>query len=153
MPPASIVLIVHVLCGVLWVGTCASFVLAASALNRESGEWRDFALKVAPRINRINLLAACAIPLTGLGNLYFAGRARGFKFPPQFVGVLSAKIVLFLAMAAALAAAWSTEASMDPVELEINIDARASRRLVRLYGITVAMGTIALALGLWLSGT
>jgi uncharacterized membrane protein len=153
MPVASIVLSVHVLCGVLWVGSCASFVLAASALNRESGEWRDFALRVTPRINRINLLAACVIPLTGLGNLYFAGGPRGFKFPPQFIGVLSAKIVLFLAMAAALAAAWSAEASMHPKEPECKIDARASRRLVRLYGVTVAMGVVALALGLWLSGT
>lgn len=153
MPPASIVLTVHVLCGVLWVGACASFVLAASALNRESVEWRDFALKVTPRINRINLLAACAIPLTGLGNLYFAGRMRGFKFPPQFIAVLSAKIVLFLAMAAAVMGAWSAEASMRPEVAEGSIDICAARRLVRLYGITVAMGTVALALGLWLSGT
>jgi uncharacterized membrane protein len=153
MAPASIVLTIHVLCGVLWVGACASFVLAASALNRESEEWRDFALKVTPRINRINLLAACAIPLTGLGNLYFAGRVRGFKFPPEFLGVLSAKIVLFLAMAAALMAAWSAEASMRAQGAQGNIDVRASRRLVRLYGVTVAMGTVALALGLWLSGT
>ncbi|HUN58926.1 MAG TPA: hypothetical protein VMU41_12495 [Candidatus Binataceae bacterium] len=153
MPPASIVLTVHVLCGVLWVGACASFVLAASALNRESGEWRDFALKVAPRINRINLVAACAIPLTGLGNLYFAGRARGFKFPPQFIGVLAAKIVLFVVMAAALLAAWTAESSMLPQGPDGSIDARASRRLVRLYGIMVALGTVALALGLWLSGT
>jgi hypothetical protein len=153
MPPASIVLTVHVLCGVLWVAACASFVLAASALNRESGEWRDFALKVTPRLNRINLVAACAIPLTGLGNLYFAGRVRGFKFPPQFIVVLGAKIVLFLAMAAALAAAWSAEASMHPEEAEGIIDVRASRRLIQVYGITVAMGTVALALGLWLSGT
>ena len=67
MPPAAIVLTVHVLCGVLWVGTCASFILAASAMNRESDEWREFALKAAPRINRINLVLACAIPLTGSG--------------------------------------------------------------------------------------
>jgi uncharacterized membrane protein len=152
MPPASIVLTIHVLCGVLWVGSCASFVLAASALNRESGEWRDFALKVTPRINRINLLAACAIPVTGLGNLYFAGRIRGFKFPPQFIGVLSAKIVLFLAMAAALLAAWSVETAMRGEESK-KIDIHASRRLVRLYGTTVAAGMVALALGLWLSGT
>ncbi|HTT75337.1 MAG TPA: hypothetical protein VMF50_05080 [Candidatus Binataceae bacterium] len=153
MAPASIVLTIHVLCGVLWVGTCASFVLAASALNRESDEWRDFALKVAPRINRLNLLFAISIPLTGLGNLYFAGRARGFNFPPQFIGILSAKIVLLLGMAAALMAAWAAESSMRHEGPAGNIVLRASRRLVRLYGITVAMGTVALALGLWLSGT
>ncbi len=153
MPIASIVLTIHVLCGVLWVGACASFVLAASALNRESGEWREFALKVAPRINRINLLLACAIPLTGLGNLYFAGRARGFRFPAQFSELLSTKVVLLIAMALALAAAWSAEGAMSRDQESGSIDVSASRRLVRLYGITVALGTIALALGLWLSGT
>jgi putative copper export protein len=153
MPVASIVLTIHVLCGVLWVGACASFVLAASALNRESGEWREFALKVAPRINRINLMLACAIPLTGLGNLYFAGRARGFHFPAQFSELLSAKVVLFVAMALALTAAWSAEAAMNRDQKTGSIDVRASGRLVRLYGITVALGTVALALGLWLSGT
>lgn len=153
MPVASIVLTIHVLCGVLWVGACASFVLAASALNRESGDWREFALKVAPRLNRINLVLACAIPLTGLGNLYFAGRARGFHFPVQFSELLSAKVVLFIAMAAALTAAWSAEAAMKRDQKNGRINLPASRRLVRLYGITVALGTLALALGLWLSGT
>jgi hypothetical protein len=152
MAAASIVLTIHVLCGVLWVGSCASFVLATSALSRESDEWRDFALKVTPRINRINLLAACAIPLTGLGNLYFAGRTRGFKFPPEFVGILSVKVVLLLVMAMALVAAWSAETAMLG-EGTIGINIPASRRLVRLYGIMVAVGTVALALGLWLSGT
>jgi hypothetical protein len=128
-------------------------VLAASALNRESGEWRDFALKVAPRINRINLVMASAIPLTGLGNLYFAGRAHGFNFTPQFIGVLSAKVVLFLAMAAALTAAWTAEAAMRSPGTAGSLEVRGSGRLVGLYGITAAMGTIALALGLWLSGT
>jgi uncharacterized membrane protein len=153
MPPASIVLTIHVLCGVLWVGSCASFILAASALNRESGEWREFALKAAPRINRINLALACMVPLTGLGNLYFAGRARHFRFPAPFVELLSAKVVLFFAMAVALAAAWSAEAAMIQPNGNSAVSLAASRRLVRLYGITVAMGATALALGLWLSGT
>jgi hypothetical protein len=153
MPAASIVLTIHVLCGVLWVGACASFILAASAMNRESLEWREFALKVAPRINRINLILACAIPLTGLGNLYFAGRARGFSFAPQFIELLSAKIVLFFAMALALAAAWPVEAAMHSAPAAEKIDIAASRQLVLLYGLTAAMGTAALALGLWLAGT
>ncbi|MGA2409174.1 MAG: hypothetical protein ABSG46_02155 [Candidatus Binataceae bacterium] len=151
MPPASIILTIHVLCGVLWGGSCASFILAASALNRESGEWREFALKAAPRINRINLVFACTIPLTGLGNLYFAGRARNFNFPPPFVELLSAKIVLFFSMAFVLSVAWSAEAAMRAQPGAS--DPPAARRLVRLYAITVGLGTTALALGLWLSGT
>jgi uncharacterized membrane protein len=153
MPPASIVLTIHVLCGVLWVGACASFILAASAMNLESAEWGEFVNKAAPRINRINLVLACAIPLTGLGNLYFAGRARGFKFAPQFIELLSAKIVLFFAMAVALVAAWPAEAALRSPQASETNSIAASRKLVRLYGITVGMGTAALALGLWLAGT
>jgi uncharacterized membrane protein len=153
MAPASIVLTIHVLCGVLWVGVCASFILAASAMNRESDEWREFALKAAPRINRISLVLACLIPLSGLGNLYFAGQARGFKFAPEFVELLIAKIVLFFGMATALIAAWTTENAMTSKAGKASADVNASRRLIRLYGVTVAMGTGALALGLWLAGT
>ena len=67
--------------------------------------------------------------------------------------LLSAKVMLFVAMALALTAAWSAEAVMNRDQKTGSVDIRASRRLVRLYGITVAMGTVALALGLWLSGT
>ena len=153
MPPASIVLTIHVLCGVLWVGACASFVLAAAAMNRESNEWREFVNKAAPRINRINLVLSCTIPLTGLANLYFAGSARGFKFAPQFIELLSAKIVLFFAMALALAATWPAAAALRSPQANGAIVIAASRRLVRLYGIIVALGAAALALGLWLAGT
>jgi len=153
MAPASIVLTIHVLCGVLWVGSCASFILASSAMNRESNEWREFLSKAAPAINRVNLAVACAIPLTGLGNLYFAGRARGFKFAPQFIELLSAKIVLFFAMAVALAAAWPAESALRSPQANRETIVATSRRLVRLYGIMVAAGSAALALGLWLAGT
>jgi hypothetical protein len=122
-------------------------------MNWESDEWREFALKAAPRINRISLILACLIPLTGLGNLYFASRARGFKFAPEFTELLSAKIVLFLGMAMALIKAWSAEAAMKSKAGEDSIEVPVSRGLVRLYALTVAMGTAALALGLWLAGT
>ena len=140
MPVASIVLTIHVLCGVLWVGACASFVLAASALNRESGEWREFALKVAPRINRINLMLACAIPLTGLGNLYFAGRVlRGLKFSSRSSSAYwpSAKVVLFIAMAASVSrrrGQRKRRCIRDPENGQASTFARRDA-WVRLYGI------------------
>ena len=46
---------------------------------------------------------ALVIPLTGIGNLIYAARMRGDALPPEFIGLLAAKITLFAAMALALA--------------------------------------------------
>jgi hypothetical protein len=150
----TIILWIHALCGVAWVGACASFVIAAAALSGEAGELSHFAVNTAPRINRIGATLALVIPLTGIGNLIYAARMRGFALPAQFVGVLSVKIALFAAMALTLAAAWRAEASMrsaggaDPAGAAADI-----KKLMRLYGLIMAMGGVALGLGLWLSGT
>jgi uncharacterized membrane protein len=145
------VLWIHVLCGVVWVGASASFVLAASALSAEHNEWREFALSVTPRINRICLVTAALIPVTGIGNLIYVGVARRYVFPPEFMGILGAKIGLYVTMAAALAAAWHSEAALQEPG-NCGGATAAIRRLVWLYGLTVALGVAALALGLWLSG-
>src|SRR5512143_144678 len=99
----SAVLWIHVLCGVLWVGTCASFLLATSAMTAESEEWREFALRTAPRINRINVVPALVIPMTGAGNLFSAALMRRSPFPPSFMGIVAIKVVLFFAMGLMLA--------------------------------------------------
>jgi hypothetical protein len=150
----SVVLWIHVLCGVMWVGTCASFLLAASAMRAETDEWREFALRAAPRINRINVVPALIVPMTGAGNLFSAALARRSPFPPAFVGIVTMKVVLFFAMGLMLAAAFAAERSMREGFAE-NLDAgaAAARRLVRLYGTIAALGTVALGLGLWLAGT
>ncbi|MGH8012033.1 MAG: hypothetical protein ACREQ4_06005, partial [Candidatus Binataceae bacterium] len=139
-------------CGVIWVGASASFVLAASALSAESGEWREFALNVSPRINRICLVVAAIIPVTGIGNLIYAGLARHYVFPPEFIGILAAKIALYTTMVFVLAAAWRVEATLRINGYGADGSARWIRRLTWLYGTTVALGVVALALGLWLSG-
>ncbi|HKV53030.1 MAG TPA: hypothetical protein VJN94_00170 [Candidatus Binataceae bacterium] len=153
----AVILWVHVLCGVAWVGACASFVIAAAALGGEPGESRALALRAAPRINRLCIVLAIAIPLTGIGNLTFAAQSHGYRLPTEFVGILTAKIGLFIVMALALAGAWRVTAqltrrreanSVKKTENPANIP-----KLTALYGLIVAMGTLALALGLWLSGT
>ncbi|MGH7248710.1 MAG: hypothetical protein ACREH9_11445 [Pseudomonadota bacterium] len=148
------ILWVHVLCGVVWVGASASFALAAAALTTESEEWRDFALKAAPTVNRVNLVVAAIIPLTGIGNLVFAAMARRYVFPPEFVGILAVKIALYVTMVLVLVWAWRAEAAMRQGWERNDSVAAANkiRRLTRLYGFTVALGVVALALGLWLSG-
>jgi uncharacterized membrane protein len=162
-PPAmvirSVVLWIHVLCGVIWVGTSASFLLAISAMTAESAEWRDFALRAAPRINRINVVAALILPMTGAGNLFSAALMRRSPFPPAFVGIVAIKVVLFFVMGVMLAAAFAAERTMResfaaaPSDDVSDHGTAALRCLVRLYGTITALGVVALVLGLWLAGT
>lgn len=155
----SVVLWVHVLCGVIWVGTSASFLLAISAMTAESAEWRDFALRAAPPINRINVVAALIIPMTGAGNLFSAALMRRSPFPPAFVGIVAIKVVIFFVMGVTLAAAFAAERAMresfagEPPDHDFADGVAALRRLVRLYGTIAAFGAVALVLGLWLAGT
>jgi len=138
------------------VGACASFLLAAMALSAEAAEWRAFAARSAPRINRLCIALACLIPLTGISNLVFATRAHHDLLPAAFVGVLSAKIGLFVAMALALSMAWRASASIageNGPAGGVEAEATNIRRIVRFYMLIVMMGMLALGLGLWLSGT
>lgn len=155
----SIVLWVHVLCGAIWVGTSATFLLALSAMTAESAEWRDFALRAVPPINRINAVAALIVPMTGAGNLFSVAMLRRSPFPPVFVGIVAIKVVLFFIMGVMLAAAFAAERTMRESfagqRRDHNFDdgVGALRRLVRLYGTIAAFGVVALVLGLWLAGT
>jgi hypothetical protein len=142
----TVILWIHALSGLVWTGGCAAFVLAGSAVTAGSDEWRDFGLKVAPRLDRLNLGAAAILLLTGAINLMLVGTARGYSFSSAFVTVLGLKIGLFVTMTLALAAAWRAEAA---VRSDL---ARGMRTMVRLSGLTVIAGTIALGLGLWLLG-
>jgi uncharacterized membrane protein len=150
----SVVLWIHVLCGVVWVGVCASFLLAISAMTTDSAEWRDFAIRTAPRINRISAVTALIVPMTGAGNLFSAALMRKTPFPPAFVGIVVIKVVLFFFMGVMVAAAFAAERRMRESFEENNGDgAIALKRLVRLYGTIASLGTVALVLGLWLAGT
>lgn len=149
----AIILWIHALCGVVWVGASASFVIAVAALGGENRELSRFASNTAPRINRIGAILALVIPLTGIGNLVYAARAHGYALPPEFVGILAVKITLFAAMAAALAAAWRAESAAAETKATSTFAAANVRKLMRLYGLIIAMGAVALGLGVWLSGT
>jgi putative copper export protein len=141
MEMREVILWVHVLCGVAWIGTSASFVIAAAAIAGEEQERREFVARAAPGIGRLCAIIACVIPLTGLVNLAYVVRARA-ALPAEFTGILAAKIALFAAMVAALWVAQRGPRQRD-----------AGGRAPSLYGVMAALGTIALALGLWLSGT
>jgi hypothetical protein len=132
---------------VLWTGTCASFVLAGSALAADGDGWRDFGLRVAPKLDRLNFVAAAILLATGVANLAIVGASRDYDFSRTFLAVLGLKSGLFVAMALMLAATWRAERSIP------SRGANGIRRMLRLSGLTVAAGSLALALGIWLVGS
>jgi uncharacterized membrane protein len=151
----AVILWIHVLCGVVWVGACATFVLASAALANEPQESYAFAVNVAPRINRVCVPAAVAIPLTGIGNLFFAAKAHGSVLPAEFLGIIALKVCLLAVMVLGLLAAWRVGVTLQgrsategpELQGEANV-----RRIMALYGLIVGAGIVALGLGLWLSG-
>jgi uncharacterized membrane protein len=171
----TVILWVHVLCGVVWVGASAGIALAAAALSGEPEEWTNFATRSVPRINRVCVAAASVIPVTGIANLAFVARTYRGALPAPFIAILSAKVAIFAAMAAALWAAWGAgsaiEARRTLGEARSALgeapralgeagsasgggnSAASIRKLIALYATIVILGAMALGLGLWLSGT
>jgi hypothetical protein len=150
----ALILWVHVLCGVIWVGACATFILAA-ALSGEPDSLR-LIMRAAAQINRLCVPLAIAIPVTGIGNLFFAAQARGSVLPAEFLGIVAAKVGLLAIMVAGLSAAWRAapmvkEQPATPASDSTDID--TLRRIITLYGLIVGAGIAALGLGLWLAGT
>jgi hypothetical protein len=156
MTIGAVILWVHVLCGVVWVAVCATFILAAAALGGEPKESSVFVIKIAPQINRLSVPLAIAIPVTGIGNLLSAVRTRGSTLPVEFIGIVAAKIGLLVIMALALVAAWHAAQRLDerlPMGASEPLDEVNIRRVMAFYGLIVGSGIVALGLGLWLSGT
>jgi hypothetical protein len=143
------ILWLHVLCGVGWVGACLSFILAAHALAGRRLELVEFIGRAAPRVNRMGLGCAILIPLTGAGNLAFVASRRRFVLPPEFIAIVAAKMLLFALMGWTL---WQA-ALIVPMGAEHPDSDRDERpRLTYCYGLITVCGAMALLLGLWLSG-
>jgi putative copper export protein len=152
----AVILWVHVLCGVVWVGACATFIIALAALAGEPNELYAIAIRIAPQLNRLCVPLAIAIPITGVGNLLFVVQARRTVLPPEFVEIVAAKIGLLAVMGLALVAAWAAAPKLDerpPIRASGSSSEVNVRRIVASYGLIVGAGIVALGLGLWLSGT
>jgi hypothetical protein len=95
------------------------------------------------------------IPITGIGNLFFAARERGQRLPAEFLGILTAKLALLVIMALALWRAGRAAQSIgnEPVAVGDDRIGDSMRELITFYALIMGAGTIALALGFWLSGT
>ena len=147
MTARTLILWLHVLGGLSWIGACASFVLASLALGGQDSELRELVRRTAPRINRIGLGCAALLPITGLGNLGFAARAHGFALSREFIAIVAVKILLLGLMGFALRRA--VEIANDGASGDRDA---VSRRLRNCYGAIAGSGAIALLLGLWLAG-
>jgi putative copper export protein len=135
---ATTILWIHATAGALWIGACACFVIAGLALTPGSDEHRNFVIRSAPKIDRLAMLAAALLLLTGLVNLFDATISRRFSFSTAFTTVLAIKILLYMAMLATMRSSMKTG---------------AMNRMVKAHAAIVAMGAVALLLGLWLIGT
>ena len=132
------ILWIHATAGALWIGACACFVIAGLALTPGSDGHRNFVVRSAPKIDRLAMLAAALLFLTGLVNLVQAAISRQFAFSTAFTTVLAIKILLFIAMLATMRSSMKTG---------------AMERTLKAHAAIVAMGSIALLLGLWLIGS
>lgn len=152
---STIILWIHAVAGGLWIGASTCFVIAGLAVEPGGVEQRKFVGIAASTIERIGLTAASMLLASGMVNLIAVSMARRFIFSTQFAMVLSAKIVLFMAMALMLSRAMRTGALIRALLSKERADAlpTAMKRMVRSHLAIVAMGAVALGLGLWLMGT
>ena len=152
------ILWIHATAGALWIGACACFVIAALALTPGTDDHKNFVARSAPKIDRLAMLAAGVLFLTGLLNLAQAEIARGFAlsaFSTAFTIVLAIKIMLFIAMVSVMHWSMRIGAVISKVIERGTTDALpgALNRMLKAHAAVVAMGSIALLLGLWLIGS
>ncbi len=152
---ATAILWIHATAGAVWIGACACFVIAGLALAPGSAEQRTLAVSAAPKIDRLAMLAAALLFLTGLINLGQAGISRQFAFSTAFITVLAIKIGLFIVMIAVMRSSMRIGSGVRAVIASGPIDALAGAldRMVKAHAAIVAMGSVALMLGLWLMGS
>jgi uncharacterized membrane protein len=149
---SAAILWIHVLSGAIWIGACACLAIAVSAIRAGSEEFRDFAVRGVPTLNRINLVAAVVLVIAGAAKLLTL-LSSGFAPSAMFVDVLFIKIGLFFAMTMALGASLRAAAMLKLKAAGGAESARAARKVAILSGLIAAMGGAAMLLGLWLVGS
>ena len=151
----SAILWTHAAAGAIWVGACACFVIAGTALATGSAEQRNFVANAAPKIDVLGLVAAIVLLITGFINLMTAGVARRFVFSTAFMTVLAIKISLFIVMIVVMTWSMRIGAVIRAVVARGRTDAvpTAMTRMTGAHLAIVAMGGLALILGTWLMGS
>ena len=152
--PASIrtvILWLHAIGGVAWIGAATVFVIGASASGVDDDAGLTIVRRIAPAIDRIGLGAMLFIIASGVVNIYVAGTMRNFAFSNAFVELLALKIAALGGMFVMLTLSWRAEpalASRDAV-----VARRAARRLINFNLAVITLGGAALLMGLWLLGS
>ncbi len=146
MTPQNLILWIHVLCGSGWIGACLIFVLASMALGDQPEDLREFLARVTPRTNRIGIICALAVPITGMANFAFVAAKHRYHLSTAFDALVAGKIfllavIVLMLMRIARIGGWHTREPQSE-----------SRRLALAYGVIAGCGSVALILGLWLSG-
>jgi hypothetical protein len=151
----NVILWLHAGSGAIWIAACACFVIAGLALEDGTAEQRSFARTGVMRINQLAIAAASILLITGAVNIATAAEQRHYHLRVSFMIVLFIKIGIFILMVAALGAAWRTAALTRQTFAHDNEAAipGAIRRMVRAHFAIVALGSVALVLGLWLVGS
>jgi hypothetical protein len=141
--------------GALWLGASASFAIAGLALATDSVEQRNFVERGASRINALAMFAAVLLVISGMFNLNQVFQARASMLSRTFLYVLGVKILLYIAMLMTLGVALrSIPAMREAIERGVG-DAvpYAMRTMLRVHIAILAMGSVAMMLGLWLVGS
>ncbi|HUA35103.1 MAG TPA: hypothetical protein VMA09_15955 [Candidatus Binataceae bacterium] len=148
------ILWIHAGAGAIWIAACACFVIAGLAIEDGTSEQSDFVRRTIGSINRLASVAAAIVIVTGAANIVFYSMMHD-HMRAAFVFVLTAKLAIFGVMAAALAITVRAATRARGMLVVGNRGALpgAIRRMVRAHFAMVALGSVALVLGLWLSGT
>ena len=147
---STAILWVHVVSAAWWILAGVTMAVAGALLGIESVEGRDFMVRVVPRLNQANALAAATLLLTGVLNLVIVGGHRGFSYPSSFIRVLSIKLALYLLMVAALWACLTI--GRKPIVAPDTQGSQDTYKLAALSAIIALMGAAAMILGVWLAG-
>jgi hypothetical protein len=146
----TICLWTHVAVAAWWVLASTIMALAAALMSSEGEEAQDFVLRVVPKLNRVNAAAAGLLLGTGIVNVFSAGERRNFVFSTDFTRILEIKVVLYLAMVAALVLLFGIERRLwRASHAEVK---NGTGRLVTLSALIALAGAGAMILGVWLVG-
>jgi hypothetical protein len=150
----TVVLWAHAIFGAVWLGASACFVVACLALTAGSAERRNFLEHGASRINHLAIVAAMALPITGAFNLSHAAAMRRGALSTVFIGLLAVKVALYFLMLWALGIA--NRALRKSLDGGHGGNAPARTRgidtMIKAHTAIVAMGAVAMMLGVWLTG-
>ncbi len=133
-----------------WVLASISMALAGAVMSAEGLEAKDFVLRVVPKFNRVNAAAAALLLGTGIVNVFAAGGRRNFVFSADFTRILEMKVVLYIAMVAALVLLFGIERRLSTASYA-KMKNRTGR-MVALSTLVALAGAGAMILGVWLAG-